>query len=302
MTRNDDLGRFLYWSERQVRSLAADNRITLGKWALTSVGLPSSLAGAPMPQVSAAPPAKEPDRREISVRMRKALSRQTALTFDSPPPVQFAEGVGRVEFARFVGGPAQDKGLLLHARTHNSSGQRVDLVLFGSLDNTPHFTTSDASESGWSSSAQFAVSQLLEARHHDPDSCWGDSQSLAIEALKIALFQGSSGPDEEHDGRPWTRGFTLGSAESCEWFAVVYEDVVLDRDRWRFRDDDLLRGTERVVIGAPVWVRTASPESLVRYAELRRASRSPAQRRFRFAPFGLRRVARAEVNPPATLD
>ncbi|MFB7129148.1 hypothetical protein [Kitasatospora sp. NPDC056273] len=299
MARQDDVGRFLYWSDRQVRGLAGDNGISLGKWTLTSVGMPSSIGGAPVPQVSAAPPAKEPDRREMAIRIRKALGPQTAVTFDSPPPAQFAEGVGRVEFARFIGGPARDKGLLLHTRTHSSSGQRVDLVLFGSLDNTPHFRASDAPESGWSSSAWFAVSNLLEARRADPESFWGDSQALAVEALKIALYQGSSRPDEEHAGRPWTRGFTLGSADRCEWFAVIYEDIVLDPGRWTFHDEGLV-GTERILIGAPVWVRTASPESLIRYAELRQADNAPRQRRLRVWPFGRRRTTPAELGAPAS--
>ncbi|MER5352278.1 hypothetical protein ABT093_18360 [Kitasatospora sp. NPDC002551] len=281
--RNDDVGRFLYWSERRIRSIAGDNGISLGGWRLTSVSPPTAVGPLPLPQASFSAPAREADRRDMTIRVRKELRSRTEVGFDSPPPTDFAEGVGRVEFARFIGGPARDRGVLLHTHTHSGDGRRVDVILFGSLDNTPGFRATDAAEVGWTSSAWLAVSRLLEGIQPESDSFWGDTESVAFEALKIALHQGCTGRDSEHAGRPWTRGFTLGRAEDCEWFAEIYADVVLDHDRWA----PLLRGEglnspERILIGAPVWARTASPKSLVRYARLR--ARGGTSRRW-FLPF-----------------
>ncbi|MFJ4791748.1 hypothetical protein [Kitasatospora purpeofusca] len=205
-----------------------------------------------------------------------------------------------MEFARFIGGPERDKGVLLHTHTHKADGERIDLVLFGSLDNTPDFQTTHAVEEGWTSSAWLAVSRLLEGLQPDIHSPWDDTESVAVEALKIALNQGSWALDDEHLGRPWTRGFTLGRAEDCEWFAEIYADVVLTADRWEHR----LRGEgmdspARILIGAPLWVRTASPTSLVRYTELRaRGDRTrrwlwPSNRRARLV--GPEAAARAEL-------
>ncbi|MFJ8434071.1 hypothetical protein ACIQ9P_22485 [Kitasatospora sp. NPDC094019] len=276
MTRGNDVGRFLYWSERRVVRIANDNGIALGGWRLTSASSPSAVGPVPLPQANFASPGRAPDRRDMAIRVRRALRSRTTVTFDSPPPTDFAEGVGRVEFARFIGGPAQDKGVLLHTHTLSADGQRVDVVLFGSLDNTPDFRTTDAAEIGWTSSAWLAVSQLLEGLRPQPDSYWGDTESVAFEALKIALHQGGVAADEEHAGRPWTRGFTLGRAENCEWFAEIYCDVVLAPDRW----EGLLRreglgGPQRILIGAPMWARTASPDSLVRYTQLRARREAP---------------------------
>ncbi|MGX4733222.1 hypothetical protein [Kitasatospora griseola] len=271
MARNkDDVGRFLYWSDRRLRGIARDNGITLGRWKLTSVSPPSTVGPVPLPQTSFSAPAQETDRRDMTIRIRKALKARTVVRFDSPPPTDFAEGVGRIEFARFIGGPAQDKGVLLHTHTSSPDGRRVDVILFGSLDNTPDFRTTDAAEVGWTSSAWMAVSQFMEGLHPDRVGFWGDAEEAAFEVLKIALHQGCTGLDSEHAGRPWTRGFTLGRAENCEWFAEIYADVVLDHDRWaRLLQSEGLDGPERILIGAPVWARTASPQALVRYTELR---------------------------------
>jgi hypothetical protein len=88
---------------------------------------------------------------------------------------------------------------------------------------------------------------------------------LAIEALKIALGDRERAEDGSA-GDPWTRPWALGHATDVEWLAVIYSDVTLDADRWRFAEGSALSGTQRIIVGAPVWVQTASPPSTVRYA------------------------------------
>ena len=65
-------------------------------------------------------------------------------------------------------------------------------------------------------------------------------------------------PGVDHAARPWTRGYALGHAPQCEWLAEIFTDVVLDPARWNFRADDPLHGASRILVGAPVWVHTAS--------------------------------------------
>jgi hypothetical protein len=45
---------------------------------------------------------------------------------------------------------------------------------------------------------------------------------------------------------------------AAEWFAEVYKDVVLDKDRWHFKPGatDIPEPVDRIVIGAPLWLRT----------------------------------------------
>jgi hypothetical protein len=278
-----DVSRYLYWSDRRIRSIAADNGIPLTRsWSFRGK-TPDAIAGVSIPQVEFNNTERqERNRREIAQKLSRAIGDQVVVTFDSPPPARFASGVGTVNFARFIGGPAGDKGVLLHIRTACSSGEQVDLVLFGSMDNVADFRRSDAVEDGWTSSAWYAISQLLESRGTRNTSQWDDPQSLSVEALKIALDQGMTF-DGNHAGRPWTRGFTLGHAEQCEWLAVIYTDVVLDQTRWDFRDDSCA-GASRILIGAPMWVRTGSPSSVVRYGQLRRNGGTPPGWWQRFLP------------------
>ncbi len=44
---------------------------------------------------------------------------------------------------------------------------------------------------------------------------------------------------------------------SAEWFAEVYHDVELDKGRWHLQPGiDLPEPVDRIVIGAPLWVRS----------------------------------------------
>jgi hypothetical protein len=65
--------------------------------------------------------------------------------------------------------------------------------------------------------------------------------------------------------------------------------VVLDPHRWVFHGDRELAGAERIIVGRPLWVRTMSPDAVVRYSELRN---NPRQRRWRW--LGLRRRPRQQ--------
>lgn len=86
-----------------------------------------------------------------------------------------------------------------------------------------------------------------------------------MEAFKIATRQGTNTYYDEHPNQPWTRGFTFADASVAEWFAEVYSDVVLDKDRWDLDADDV----DRILVGAPLWVR--SPRNAVRrYRDLHR--------------------------------
>ncbi|MFJ1931563.1 hypothetical protein ACIPLC_15180 [Kitasatospora sp. NPDC086801] len=107
--------------------------------------------------------------------------------------------------------------------------------------------------------------------------------------MKIALgdrgrTQGGS-PEE-----PWTRPWALGHATDVEWLAVIYSDVTLDPERWDFNGTNL-EGTQRIIVGAPLWVRTAGPQVVVRYADLRQPQ-APRLAWWRRPSTGLRQSSR----------
>jgi len=57
-----------------------------------------------------------------------------------------------------------------------------------------------------------------------------------------------------------TKGKAFRRFPGAEWFAEVYKDVELDKDRWHFKPGaaDVPEPVDRIVIGASLWVRTAS--------------------------------------------
>ncbi|WP_441172086.1 hypothetical protein [Micromonospora palomenae] len=66
--------------------------------------------------------------------------------------------------------------------------------------------------------------------------------------MKIAFDQGFTQESREAPGEPWRRGYTFGDAVDAEWFAEIYSDVVLDKDRWSLREP-----VDRILVGAPLW-------------------------------------------------
>ena len=142
--------------------------------------------------------------------------------------------------------------MILYNTSLATDDTRVAVVLFGSEANVAG-NLGRAKEIGWSSSAAYAVEEFVMSQGKLNRSQW-DDEALAVEALRIAERQGSWDDDRAHQGRPWTRGFTLGRLDRAEWLAEIYYDVVLDKDRWVPGNI----GVDRIVIGAPFWVRIDS--------------------------------------------
>ncbi|MEU9779633.1 hypothetical protein AB0H92_01345 [Streptomyces phaeochromogenes] len=110
------------------------------------------------------------------------------------------------------------------------------------MDNLRGFGPSDGFADGWTSSAAPAVEELLRTRGRQNTSQWDCQESRSLEALKIVLDQGFSSVSGEHAGRPETRGFTIGHAGHCEFFAEIYTDVVLDPARWNLEGESAQGG------------------------------------------------------------
>lgn len=73
---------------------------------------------------------------------------------------------------------------------------------------------------------------------------YDDDESIAVEILRTLNNEGMTGR------------YVLRHFPSAEWFCEVYHDVELDKDRWDLRPGtDLPEPVDRIVIGAPLWVR-----------------------------------------------
>jgi len=259
------VGRYAYWSDRRIREIASDNDIALAprlRWTAKLPPIPF------VPEFEFGEEARTLRRAEIARRMEVAIGAQAVEDFVTPLPVRFAKGVGQVSFAQFVGVSTVNKGVVVHTSARSSTGARVEVCLFGSLDNMAGYAgASDKSGGGWVSSAAPAIYEFLTSRGTVNTSQWDDPESISVEALKIAQSQGITG--DRDNGKPWTRGFTLSHADDSEWFAEIYSDVMLDKSRWRLDED-----VDRILIGAPLWIRTPQPQAVTRYRVLRSDSHS----------------------------
>jgi hypothetical protein len=218
--------RYAYWADRRIRDIASENDISLQR----RVSLKAKSAAIPgIGSLELAQEARTLDRAEVARRIETAIGDVAVQDFVTPPPVAFAKGIGRVEFSQLAGVSEKRDGVVLYTNTRSSTGGRVDVCLFGSLENTADYIGgSDQPLGGWSSSAARTVALYIRSRGTVNNSQWDDPESLAVEALKIATEQGVTGTWDQHEGRPWTRGFTLGHAEGIR---VVRPDLQRRRAR-----------------------------------------------------------------------
>ncbi|MFE9183733.1 hypothetical protein ACFYMB_10395 [Micromonospora haikouensis] len=253
--------RYAYWSDRAVCRVAQDEGIDIApgwKTKITVFKVPILSTGVDFERE-----ARTLYRHEVADRIERAVGDLAVEDFVTPPPVGYAKGLGRVEFSRFV--CPDPNSAVLNVQTSASDGSRVVVCLFGSRDNIAGFMgVHDREVSGWSSSAMWAVHEWLATRCAVNNSQWDDAESISVEAMKIATDQGTNESFRANPDQPWTRGFAFGDAPNSEWFAEIYSDVILDKDRWSLDEP-----VDRILVGAPLWVRT--PRSAVRrYRDYRR--------------------------------
>lgn len=265
MGERGTVSRYAYWADRRIRDIASDNDISLDR----RIRMTTKITTIPFfPSLEFAQEPRTLRRAEIARRVESAIDVHAVEDFVTPPPVRFAKGTGRVSFAQFAGVSTAREGVVVHTSTRSSTGVRVEVCLFGSLENTAGYVgASDSHDAGWSSSAAQSIELFLRSRGTINDSQWDDPEALSVEALKIALRQGETAESQQHEDKPWTRGFTLSHADESEWFAEIYSDVVLDKNRWELDED-----VDRILIGAPLWVRTPTPQAVTRYRSLRRTN------------------------------
>ena len=256
--------RYAYWSDRRVESVAEDEGIDLdSRWKtkITVFRLPWISTGFDLEREN-----RNLRRTQKADRIERALGDLCVSDFVTPPQVKYARGTGLVEFSRFICNDPDR--VVLNARVHSSDGSRAIVCLFGSRENVAGFVgATDRQAEGWTSSAMWSVSDWLATRCQTNNSQWDDAESISVEAMKIATTQGINREFQANPDQPWTRGFTFADAADSEWFAEIYSDVILDRSRWAELDQPV----DRILIGAPLWIRTAR-SNLRRYRDFRAKS------------------------------
>ena len=250
---------YLYWSEKRIRKLAEDNNLKLEPTISVEVRTPSF---GVLPEVGGSFAPSALSRQKIAERMERSIGRIAVENFVTPPPVRFAKGVGTMAFSEFYfNGPT---GAAVTCTTSVASdGTRVAVCLFGSVENFAGMVfDGDCRRAGWYSSNAPAVLRFIQngGTPDNVDTPWRRElptlEWYAHEAFKIAFRQGEESGSDRVIDRPWRRGFSYGHIDDvAEWMADVYVDVAVPVY------DDGLRRFDRIVVGAPVWIRTPNIRS-----------------------------------------
>ncbi|WP_433454995.1 hypothetical protein ACQPXS_43510 [Streptomyces sp. CA-142005] len=249
-------GRFVYWSDRLVEEVIDSNGIRLDPRLKSVVKVGAGGAGVEL----SGHERSRVTRFEIMKKISKKLGRQLVSDLDAPGPLPFVQGQGRADVTEFqrwrsvTEDGLRQETCLVHVRQVSGRGSRVDLCLFGSLGNLTGYRAPADQATGWTSSAAPAIDEFVASRGARIPRLY-DAESVAVEALRAALYQGMPDDPSDHDRRPETRAYTIAGIDSCQYAAVVYQDVTLTPGRWDFRHEPGLDGARRILVGAPLWLR-----------------------------------------------
>jgi hypothetical protein len=220
-------------------------------------------------------------RPQIAKAIEEALGQIAVTRFNAPGPIQYAKGTSLVVFSEFmhVSSRREDRPTVIFTMVDQSRRDRgsVAVCLFGSMDNYPEYIQDRGPKSnwGWSSSAaptvfNFIKSHGKELGRHPFGSTPGE---IAGAALQIAYSQGMYGGDYRYPhgmDRPWMRAYTYGDAREAQWLAQIYLDMTREQLREEgvdINDYAYKLPVGRILIGAPLWIRTPQPHSVRLYAD-----------------------------------
>ena len=301
--------RYLYWSSRRTERFLNDNNIPIPQLT-TAI---SSPAISWLPTFSRAVVDLGNRRPLIAKKIETALGQVAVNRFDGPSEITYAKGISPVVFGEFrswnnLEDQVRQPALMFTAVDYDRKyPQSVAVCLFGSMDNFPEYVQSAGSgydggplREGWVSSSAPAVYDFIKSRGKQFDGMYYTAELMAEQALTIATQQGmlGSGGDDFRMGfhRAWERSYTYGEALNSQWLAQIYLDVDIYDS---FAREGI--GFRRILVGAPLWIRTPSPQAITLYANT-----DIAELRARAKPLAKRRRVRAHqsqapvVAPDAT--
>jgi len=232
-----------------VRSIAADNAINLERRWLFGFQFPSVFSF--LPQAQLVEQNRTVQRHEVALKLERAIGQLAVEDFVTPPPARFVKGCGPVTIAAYtrwnLRTKSERKGVVMHTRTVSSDGSRVEICLFGSTDNCADYLSgSNIAAPTWSSSSTWAIEEFIANEGRVPAPVYDDDESIAVEIVRVFNNEGMN------------EKYAFKRLLHAEWFAEVYHDVELDKKRWDLRPGgDWPQPVDRIVIGAPLWVRSA---------------------------------------------
>ena len=262
---------YLYWSNRRTSRFLEDNNVAIP--AVTRTVASPAFSWLPTFSRSTTNPGNR--RPQIAKAIEGALGQIAVTRFNAPGSIEYAKGTSTVVFGEFItlGNPPPRQPAVMftaldYDRKHRES---VAVCLYGSMDNFPEYVQAAGPgfdggrfREGWVSSAAREIFNFLNSHGEQLDDPYYEPEDMAVEALKVADGQGMY--EAAHDAelgtkKPWKRAFTYGDARKAEWLAQIYLDVDLQATEYGPVND-----FRRVLIGAPLWIRTPHPRAIRLYA------------------------------------
>ncbi len=267
---------YLYWSTRRTSRFIEDNGLSAQPVTRTF----TSPAFGWLPTVSRSKTSVNGTRPQLAKAIEGALGQVAVTRFNAPGPIQYAKGMSTVVFGDFMGMPPEQepRPAVMFTTVHYSRKDRwsVPVCLFGSMDNFLEYIQASGprTASGWSSSAAATVFKFVKSHGKELENRFYPSTvgEVAAAALQIAYSQGKYMAEPQCTygmDRPWRRAYTYGDAREAEWLAQVYPDV--RREDLGEKDIEMMDAyahapVRRLLIGAPLWIRTPSPQAITLYA------------------------------------
>ena len=262
---------YLYWSNRRVNRFLEDNDLVVRP--VTRTVTSPSLSW--LPTFSRSTTSSGSPRPQVAKTIERSLGQISVKRFNSPGPIKYAKGTSTVVFGQFKTWPvkpARQPAVIFTSVDYDERDQgSVAVCLFGSMDNFPEYVQSggpgfdgELLTEGWVSSSAQAVYNFIASHGTQLDDPYFEPEDMAVEALKIAHNQGVCHAAEGAElgiNEPWRRAFTYGDTREAQWLAQIYLDVDL-----LTTDEGRRYGFRRVLIGAPLWIRTPDPRAIRLYA------------------------------------
>jgi hypothetical protein len=280
---------YLYWSARRTSRFMEDNGISVQPITRT---LTSPSFGR-LPTFSRSSTSVNGTRPQIAKAIESSLGQIAVTRFNASGPIQYAKGTGVIVFGKFMDAPPsrderQPAVMLTTMDYSRRDRDSVFVCLFGSMDNFPEYVQDSGprTEWGWTASASRAVFNFIKSsgRDFNPVLNCETSAEMALAAFMIACDQGTYRAHEHCTyglDRPWQRAYTYGDAREAQWLAQIYLDVT----RAEFEAEDIdIEGyaygipVRRVLVGAPLWIRTPDPRAVRIYANCDDLDMTPPNR------------------------
>jgi hypothetical protein len=217
-------------------------------------------------------------RPQIAKAIEDALGKIAVTRFDAPAPIQYAKGTNLVVFSKFMHAtsPRENQPTTIFTMADYSRRNResVAVCLFGSMENYPEYIqgVDPNVNGGWSSSAAPTVFKFIKShgRNLGTPPFGGTPGEIAADAFQICVSQGGHVRNSRGMHNPWMRGYTYGDAKQAQWLAQVYLDMrreEIEAEGIDLNDYVYNFPVTRILIGAPLWIRTPKPRSVRLYAD-----------------------------------